>query len=153
MHYKSFHRYRYVCRQRVDKPCLVSTSSPESLLYQFFTNDDGCHRYHPVVTIWRVCFAGYRCSVFEMLLPSFVFLRVLRGKKNALPSFAFPRLLSPVSCRFSKSLALFSTSLDLDQSQVFSCRVESTHQQGSLIRRTRVPPPGTIPANTQKEKK
>ncbi|WP_205219474.1 hypothetical protein [Desulforhopalus vacuolatus] len=46
MRYKSFHRYRYVYRHRVDKACLVSTSSPESLLYQFFTTDNECHRYH-----------------------------------------------------------------------------------------------------------
>ncbi|WP_275888968.1 hypothetical protein [Desulforhopalus vacuolatus] len=39
MRYKSFHRYRYVYRHRVDKACLVSTLSPESLLCRFFTND------------------------------------------------------------------------------------------------------------------
>ncbi|WP_275889023.1 hypothetical protein [Desulforhopalus vacuolatus] len=40
MRYKSFHRYRYVYRHRVDKACLVSTTPLlESLLCRFFTND------------------------------------------------------------------------------------------------------------------
>ncbi|WP_205218481.1 hypothetical protein [Desulforhopalus vacuolatus] len=33
------YRYCYVYRHRVDKACLVSTSSLESLLCRYFTND------------------------------------------------------------------------------------------------------------------